>query len=81
VRSVDRRIWTAIGNTVNLAARLQQLTRSMDAAMVIDRPTWRGARYVAAHFVCHERTPIRGRSEPEDVWVLPAASAERLAPT
>jgi class 3 adenylate cyclase len=72
---VERRIWTAIGNTVNLAARLQQLTRSMDAAIAIDGPTWRGARYVAADFVRHARTPIRGRSEPEDVWLLPTAAA------
>jgi class 3 adenylate cyclase len=77
VRSVDRRIWTAIGDTVNLAARLQQLTRAMDAAMVIDEPTWRGARYVAADFVPHARTVIRGRAEPEDVWVLPAAATRR----
>jgi adenylate cyclase len=74
VRSAERRIWTAIGNTVNLAARLQQLTRSLDAAMVIDAPTRHGARYVAADFIARRDTPIRGRTEPADVWVLPAAT-------
>jgi class 3 adenylate cyclase len=36
VRAVDRMIWTAIGNTVNLAARLQSLTRDFDVAVAID---------------------------------------------
>ena len=44
VRAVDRLIWTAIGNTPNLAARLQALTRELGAAIVIDPPTWREAR-------------------------------------
>jgi class 3 adenylate cyclase len=74
VHSAERLIWTAIGNTVNMAARLQQLTRSMDAAMVIDTPTWQGARYMAADFVRRESTPIRGHAEPHDVWVLASAA-------
>jgi class 3 adenylate cyclase len=84
VRAVDRLIWTAIGNTPNLAARLQALTRELGAAMVIDPPTWRGARYVAADFVKYEQMPIRGRSNRFDVYVLPlgapAARAEEVSP-
>ena len=71
VRAVDRLIWTAIGNTPNLAARLQALTRELGAAMVIDPPTWREARFAAADFVKHEQMPIRGRSQRLDVYVLP----------
>jgi class 3 adenylate cyclase len=73
VRSAERRIWTAIGNTVNVAARLQQLTRSMDAAIVIDTPTRQAAGAAAADFVRREKTAIRGRSDTSDVWALPIA--------
>src|SRR5262249_8291008 len=39
IQSVDRLIWSAIGNTTNLAARLQSLTRDLNAAIVIDAAT------------------------------------------
>ena len=71
VQAVDHRIWTVIGNTPNLAARLQTLTRDLDAAMAIDAATWQRAGYVAADFLRHERVAIRGRTEPEDVYLLP----------
>ncbi len=68
-------IWSAIGNTTNLAARLQDLTRDLDASVVIDEPTRRGADYVAADFERRAETPIRGRRETQDVYVLPMRSA------
>ncbi|MDJ0867758.1 MAG: adenylate/guanylate cyclase domain-containing protein [Myxococcota bacterium] len=71
IRAVDRLIWTAIGNTTNLAARLQSLTRELDAALVIDSSTWEGARPAAADFEKRSRVPIRGRRETQDVFVLP----------
>jgi class 3 adenylate cyclase len=71
VRSVERHIWTAIGDTVNLAARLQQLTRTMNAAMVIDAHTHRAAGAAARDFAGHAQTAIRGRAA-EDVWTLAA---------
>jgi adenylate cyclase len=74
IHAVDRLIWTAIGDTTNLAARLQSLTRDLAAAIVIDARTWAAAGNVAADFEGHERTPIRGRRQPEDVYVLPLAS-------
>jgi class 3 adenylate cyclase len=71
IQSVDRLIWSAIGNTTNLAARLQSLTRDLDAAMVIDAATWTAAGDAKADFERHEQTPIRGRRQTEDVYVLP----------
>lgn len=43
VRADDHLIWTVVGNTPNLAARLQTLTRDFDAAMVVDAITWHRA--------------------------------------
>jgi len=71
IQSADRLIWTAIGDTTNLAARLQGLTRELDAAILIDAATRKGAGDVAADFELRERVPIRGRRQTEDVYVLP----------
>jgi class 3 adenylate cyclase len=72
IQAVDRMIWSAIGNTTNLAARLQSLTRDLDASMVIDRATWERARSTAADFEMRCEVPIRGRRETQDVYALPA---------
>jgi class 3 adenylate cyclase len=73
IRAADRIIWSAIGNTTNLAARLQSLTRPLKAGMVIDRATWQAAGKLAADFELHERVTIRGRKQREDVYVLPTS--------
>ena len=43
IQSSDRFIWTVIGDTVNLAARLQSMTRELHAAVAIDDTTYRRA--------------------------------------
>ena len=75
IRAADRMIWSAIGNTTNLAARLQALTRQLDAAMVIDAPTWRRLDQAANDFQRHPAVAIRGRSQMEDVYTLPLERA------
>jgi adenylate cyclase len=72
IQSSDRFIWTVIGNTVNLAARLQSMTRELNAAVAIDDTTFRRAgREVCAQFVRHADLAIRGRAQPETVHALP----------
>jgi len=71
IQAVDRMIWSAIGNTTNLAARLQSLTRELDASLVIDCATWDSAQAAAAGFEKRPEVPIRGRRESQDVYVLP----------
>jgi class 3 adenylate cyclase len=80
IRSADRWIWSAIGNTTNLAARLQTLTRELDAAIAVDEATHRAAGYVCADFARHEAMAIRGRSGRRDVFALPA-EADATDPT
>jgi adenylate cyclase len=75
IQAADRSIWTAIGNHVNLAARLQALTRTIDASMVVDAVTWSRAGPARAGFVARPATAIRGRSEPIDVYALPLGAA------
>lgn len=75
IQAVDRLIWTAIGNTPNLGARLQSISRELNAAIVIDAATWIAAGDVAADFEWHEKMPIRRRRQTEDVYVLPLAAS------
>jgi class 3 adenylate cyclase len=64
-------IWTAIGNTSNLAARLQDLTKEVNASMVIDGQTHAAlAGEVSVGFE-HKNVPIRGRHNREDVYLFP----------
>ncbi len=87
IRSADRWIWTALGHTTNLASRLESLTRSLDASIVIDGATRLGAGPFAAGFERHEGVPIRGLSHPATVHALPlgyrvgAASVRPLVPS
>jgi len=80
IQAVDRRIWSVIGNTSNLAARLQALSRDLDASVVIDAATHEraGAALVGA-FRAWPATEVRGRSEPLDVFALPRDSALEAA--
>jgi class 3 adenylate cyclase len=71
IQAVDRMIWSAIGNTTNLAARLQGLTREWDSSLVIDAATWGELGSAGQDFVKHAAIPIRGRQQIEDLYALP----------
>jgi len=71
IRTADRMIWSAIGNTTNLAARLQALTRELDASLVIDAATWNALDPPDLDFERESSIAIRGRSERETVYRLP----------
>ena len=77
IRSVDRLIWSAIGNTTNLAARLQTLSRDMDAEIVIDGATQRATSDTMSDFVHHPEVRIRGRREVFEVYTLARNTASR----
>jgi len=81
VRAVDRSMWTALGNTTNLAARLQALTRELDASIIVDAATLAAAPEAAAGFVAHLGHAIRGRNEKEDLHAFPRESAAIDRPT
>ncbi len=72
IQSADRLIWTAIGNTTNLAARLQTLTRELGVGIVIDAPTHAAAGAAASAFELHPDQRIRGRSERVPLYSLHA---------
>jgi adenylate cyclase len=75
IRTSDRFVYTAVGDVVNLASRIQELTRELQAAVAIDTTTHRMAGDAAARFARHRRVRIRGRAAPVDVYVMPIAAA------
>jgi len=70
IRSVDRFIWSAIGSTTNLAARLQELSRSLGCTIALDEATFEAAGSTAREFRRQENLPIRGFRERRDVFVF-----------
>jgi class 3 adenylate cyclase len=70
IQAVDRAIWSALGNTTNLASRLQALAREREVGVVIDEPTRRAAAHAARDFVSIGIVPIRGRQVPVEVFTL-----------
>ena len=73
----DRRIWTAVGRTTNLASRLEALTREIDSPLLVDEATWRGAGELLQDCRLIERIRIRGFDSPLDLYALPCALSFR----
>jgi class 3 adenylate cyclase len=74
IHSTDRVIWGALGNTTNLAARLQAMSRELVASVVIDAATRERAREAAADFVDQGELPVRGRTQGQRAFALPLAA-------
>jgi class 3 adenylate cyclase len=73
IQAVDRKIWCVIGNTTNLAARLQAQTPSLGASIVLDAVSRERAGASAADFVAHAGIRLKGRDEDFTVYALPRA--------
>jgi class 3 adenylate cyclase len=72
IEAVDRTIWSALGSTTNLAARLQSLTKERQARVLIDGVTFERAQSAATDFVELGEETIRGVSTPVRLFALAA---------
>jgi class 3 adenylate cyclase len=68
--AADRLIWSAIGNTTNLAARLQGMTRDLEAAVLVDSTTHAAIGDAGRDFRRYEDVAVRGRRDRIDVFAL-----------
>jgi len=68
----DRATYTCVGNTVNLAARLETHTKQAGEPILVDGETRRAlGKAVATHAL--GAVQIRGRNEPIEVFAVPVA--------
>jgi adenylate cyclase len=81
IEAADRTIWSAVGRTTNLAARLQMLTRELDTAVLIDETTFARAGEAAQGFEVRTNVKIRGHTETETVFSLPMTTGAVRART
>lgn len=80
IEAVDRTIWSAIGSTTNLAARLQNLTREHGASVLVCETTWQRAAQEAAGFTRLADIAIRGRRGTDTLYALPLTPAGGTSP-
>jgi class 3 adenylate cyclase len=80
LRAVDHTLWGVLGDTPNLAARLEGMAPGQGATIVVDAATYTAAGNHAAGeeltrgFVARRDLPIRGRHGRVDAFILPEGS-------
>lgn len=70
---------TVAGDTVNVASRLEAMTRDKNATILMSEDVYAAvsrddATSVLTDFVLHSAQTIRGREQPLDLWAWPAPS-------
>ena len=68
--------FTIIGDAVNVAARLERLTRELDAALIVSDDLRHAAGLDRLDgFIAGDPAALRGRSQPTPIWVMPRPEA------
>jgi len=74
----DKRLaWTVMGDNVNLASRLEGMTKQYRCSVIISENTY---RQVGSQFACREldKILVKGKSQPVTIYELLAPMAERF---
>ena len=73
IGAASRREFTIIGDTVNVAARVEQLTKVAGAAILVTEETRRGVS-ANLEFIAVEPLPVKGKREPLQTYRLQASA-------
>ena len=71
IGSRTRRIYTVMGNTVNLASRFQQMTREVEQIVLMSETTAQAVGM--AELAVHGSVTVRGKQHPVLLFSLPMA--------
>jgi len=72
----DHQVFTALGDAVNVAARLQDMTKGLECEVILSEEVYKTAR-LPVELLPEQELPIRGRAEPMIVRVV--ANAKMLS--
>jgi adenylate cyclase len=74
--SARRLSWTVMGDNVNLASRLEGITKQYHVQLVISEATY---RHVSGQFICRELDKIRvkGKTQPVNIYELMDVAAQK----
>jgi adenylate cyclase len=75
--SAKRLSWTVMGDNVNLASRLEGLTKEYRTGMILSEATY---LQVKEHFLCRDldRIRVKGKRQPVKIYELLGAAEDRL---